>query len=149
MGARMKTLVVIGVAAALAGCVSAQRAEERAASQARAAQFKATTSQLEADYFAKKITFGQMMSRAAEARLALNPGDPSAVETTYFWKVQAARVDKGEISTDEFRYIVARYENEQNSRKRSEALQTLAAISASQASQPVSCTRIGNTVTCN
>lgn len=134
--------------AGVGGCVSTQRAEEEGARQARMAEFKAAASQAEADYLAKKITFGQMMSKAADARLALAPNDPLAIEGTYFTKLQAARVDRGEISIEEFRYLVAKNENESSARRQASAVQALTAISAMQATQPVSCNRIGNSVTC-
>lgn len=144
MRAGMKTLVVIGLAAALAGCGVAQQAEANRQAEQNAAAYKAVIASAEADYAAKKITFGQMVGRAADARLALAPNDPLAAEESYYAKLQGLRVDRGEITIEEYRYNVAKNNSDVSSKRQTRALNAVAAINAVR-SQSVSCTsnRVG------
>ncbi len=142
----MKLVVLAAVALTLAGCGLAREAEARKAAEQRAEAFKVEVAAAEADYGAKKITFGQMVSRAADAKRALEPNDPLAAESIYFAKLQGARVDKGEISIDEYRYAVSRNDSELASRRQTRAAQALTAMAAVRASQPPSMNCTSNQV---
>lgn len=139
----MKALFLVGaIGLAVAGCGPAQRAEIDSARQQRAEEFKLASDAAEADYYSKKISFGQMIARAADARIAMEPSDPLVSEAAYFAKLQGARVDRKEITIDEYRYLVAKQESEFAAKRQNRTVQAITAVSAMRAAQPqpVNCT---------
>lgn len=148
MGMRpaMKLISALFVGLALAGCVDPQRVERGRIQQQQAIAFKAETDAAEADYRAKKITFGQMVSRAADVQIAMNPGDPLVVEGAYFAKLQGARVDRREITIDEYRYLVAKQEADTATKRQTRTVQAITAVSAIRAAQPPSMNCTSNRV---
>jgi len=77
----MRVFLTLALALGLAGCGLAREAEQKALREQRQAAYNAEIAAAEADYAAKKITFGQLVSRGADAQMAAAPGDVLAAET--------------------------------------------------------------------
>ncbi|AOO81672.1 hypothetical protein [Bosea vaviloviae] len=127
----MKRFTTIALLLAFTGgCVSSAETESKQQAHERSDAYAAVLASAEADYGANNITFGQMVARVTSARIASLPNDTFAAEESYFARLQGARVDKGEITIDEYRYTLSQKINEIAAKRHARAVQTVAAIAA-------------------
>lgn len=146
MGAGMKTLVVIGLAAALAGCAQArineaneQMEKEKAICRARPktthmALARCINDAEERGFLTSRISSGGDLVRVRLAtRLALAEKQDKGQMTEAEAELEFARVNSGLTSTDQ--------------QRRNSAV-TADAISSMATPRSTTCTRIGNSVTC-